>query len=224
VLVAALGVYWLALASSLFAVETVRVEGTAPEPVIRDVERLTADLVGTSLVSLDPAAVERDVRALPAVAGVAVDRAFPHTLVVKVAAERPVAVARTGLSAWLVAASGMVIRELERGTARSLPRLWLAKDVPVAAGRLLPAEALPAARALVLAREVGLRREIASARIVDEQLTLVLGNGLELRLGEASDVMLKLAVAAKVIPLLDPGTLYLDLSVPERPVSSTFNS
>jgi hypothetical protein len=118
----------------------------------------------------------------------------------------------------------MVIRELERGTARSLPRLWLAKDVPVAAGRLLPAEALPAARALVLAREVGLRREIASARIVDEQLTLVLGNGLELRLGEASDVMLKLAVAAKVIPLLDPGTLYLDLSVPERPVSSTFNS
>jgi hypothetical protein len=44
------------------------------------------------------------------------------------------------------------------------------------------------------------------------------------RLGDASNVALKLAVAARVIPLLDTGTGYLDVSVPERPVSGTLNS
>jgi cell division protein FtsQ len=222
VLAAGLGAYWLALTSSLFAVEAVSVQGDAPEAVVRDVERVTADLLGTSLVAVNTAAVERSVRALPSVAGVSVDRAFPNTLVVKVAAERPVAVARQGSSAWLVAASGSVVRELERGTARALPRLWLPKGAPVAVGRVLPAEALPAARAIVLAREAGVRRRIRSVRIADEQLTLVLADGLELRLGAATDVLLKLTVAAHVLPLVDPATVYLDVSVPERPVSSTY--
>lgn len=221
-LAAAAAAYWLAVTSSLFAVETVRVQGAVPGVVVRDVNRVTAHLVGTSLVALDAASVEREVRALPAVAGVSVDRAFPHTLVVKVAAERPVAVARRGASAWLVAASGTVVRELERGTAQGLPRLWLPKGAPVSVGRRLPAEALPATRALGLAREAGLRRGIRSARIVDEQLTLVLADGLELRLGDATDLLLKLTVAAAVLPLLEPGTVYLDVSVPERPVSSSY--
>lgn len=220
-LAAAVAAYWLARASSLFAVDAVHVQGAVPEVVVRDVERATADLVGTSLVALDAAAVERKVRALPSVAGASVDRAFPHTLVVKVAAERPVAVARQGASAWLAAASGTIVRELERGSARALPRLWLPKGAPVSVGRPLPAEALPATRALGLAREAGLRRGIRSVRIVDEQLTLVLHDGLELRLGDASDLLLKLTVAASVLPLVDPGTVYLDVSVPERPVSST---
>ena len=33
---------------------------------------------------------------------------------------------------------------------------------------------------------------------------------------------MKLAVAAKVAPLLDDGMLYLDVSVPERPVASQY--
>jgi cell division protein FtsQ len=218
----ALGAYWVALTSSLFAVESVSVRGIAPEAVAREVERTTADLVGASLLAVDAAAVERTVRALPSVAGVSVDRAFPHTLVIKIAAERPVAVARQGSAAWLVAASGKVIRELERGTARDLPRIWLPKDVPVATGRLLPAEVVPATRAIGSAGEAGLRRGIKSARIVDGQLTLVLVNGPELRLGDPSDVLLKLTVAARILPLVDSGTAYLDVSVPERPVSSAY--
>ncbi|MFO7571642.1 MAG: FtsQ-type POTRA domain-containing protein [Gaiellaceae bacterium] len=221
-LLGALGAYWVALTSSLFAVEGVTVQGAAPASVSRDVERATADLVGTSLLSVDEATVEGVVRALPSVAGVSVDRAFPHTLVVKVAAERPVGVARQGSSAWLVAASGKVIRELERGTERTLPRIWLAKDVPVAVGRTLPVTVVPATRAVGMTSEAGLRRGVKAARIVDGQLTLVLRNGPELRLGTPSDVLLKLTVAARVLPLLESGAVYLDVSVPERPVSSIY--
>jgi hypothetical protein len=48
-----------------------------------------------------------------------------------------------------------------------------------------------------------------------------LRSGLQLQLGEPSQVRLKLAIAAKIMPLLQEGTLYLDVSVPERPVAGT---
>ena len=221
-LLAGIGAYWIALTSSLFAVHGVSVQGEVPASVVRDVERATNDLVGSSLLSVDAAAVEDVVRALPSVAGVSVDRAFPHTLVVKVAAERPVAVVRQGASAWLVASSGKVVRDLERGTERALPRIWLAKDVSITVGRTLPAEVVPATRAVGALGETGIRRGVKSARIQDGQLTLVLHRGPELRLGEPSDVLLKLTVAARVLPLADADAVYLDVSVPERPVSSRY--
>ncbi len=44
---------------------------------------------------------------------------------------------------------------------------------------------------------------------------------MQVRLGDPVDVPLKLAVAARVLPLLQDGTAYLDVSVPERPVAGT---
>jgi hypothetical protein len=50
---------------------------------------------------------------------------------------------------------------------------------------------------------------------------LRLRSGLELLLGTPVDADLKLAIAARVMPKLTPGSVYLDVSVPERPVAST---
>ena len=110
--VAVLGAYWWANASSVFAVRHLEVEG-APPAIAREVEVAARDVVGTSLLGIDARALEDTVRALPSVAGVSVDRAFPNTLVVRVAAERPVAVVRRGNSAWLATGSGKVIQEIE---------------------------------------------------------------------------------------------------------------
>ena len=55
---------------------------------------------------------------------------------------------------------------------------------------------------------------VVSVQASDEALTLRLRSGLEVRLGDATDVDLKLLVARRVIPLLRPGSLYLDVSVP----------
>ncbi len=87
--------YWAAYATPIFAVERIDVRG-APPPVARDVARATRELVGTSLVAVDADGVEGKLRTLPSVAGVSVDRAFPHTLVVRIAPEKPVAVVRRG--------------------------------------------------------------------------------------------------------------------------------
>jgi hypothetical protein len=53
------------------------------------------------------------------------------------------------------------------------------------------------------------------------ELTLVLRSGLRIRMGEAMDVPLKLAVAGRVLRLLPDGMAYLDVSVPDRPVAGT---
>ena len=115
----------------------------------------------------------------------------------------------------------MVIREIERGSLRGLPRLWLKQDVDVEVGRRLTGDLPAATRALEAAREVRLPHRVQAVRSTEGQLTLVLRRGPEVRLGAARDLLLKLVVAARVFPLLDDGTTYVDVSVPERPVSST---
>jgi cell division protein FtsQ len=210
--------YWVAYSTSVFAVESVDVRGAPPE-VARDVRAATRDLVGTSLVAIDADAVEGTLRALPAIAGVSVDRAFPHTLVVRVAPERPVAVVRRGRSSWLVTGAGKLIRPIETGTERSLPRLWLAKGATVRLGGLVPAGWLPATRTLAEAHSVGLGARVKGIRPQGDELTLVLRRGTEIRLGRATEVGLKLTVAAKVLRLVDSNTTYVDVSVPQRPVA-----
>jgi cell division septal protein FtsQ len=211
--------YVVATATPVFAVERVDVRGASPA-LAREVTLATRELVGQSLVTIDGDDVEGRLRTLPAVAGVSVDRAFPHTLVVKVAPERPVAVVRRGDSSWLATGAGKVIRRIETGTERRLPRLWLAKGTTIRLGGNVPAGWLPATRALAEAHSVGLASRVKGVRPVGDELTLVLRRGTELRLGRATEVGLKLTVAAHVLRLVDSGsTTYVDVSVPQRPVA-----
>ncbi len=118
--------------------------------------------------------------------------------------------------------AGKVIQEIETGTQRQFPRLWLTRDVGVGVGRSLPPDLVAATRALAAARAARLPRRVKAVRVEDGQLTLVLQRGPEIRLGANSDVLLKLTVAARVFPLVDDRSLYLDVSVPERPVASRY--
>jgi cell division protein FtsQ len=219
--ISVLAAYWGAKASSVFAVERLQVKG-APPAVARDVELAAKDVMGTSLLSIDAEMLEGTLRALPSVAGVSVDRAFPNTLVVRVAAERPVAVVRRGHTAWLVTGAGKIMREIETGTERGFPRLWLTRGTTVRIGGSLPANLTTATRALAAARAVRLPRRVKGVRLEGGQLTLVLRRGPDIRLGEAADVLLKLTVAARIFPLVGKGAVYLDVSVPERPVASRY--
>jgi cell division protein FtsQ len=201
--------------------ERVDVQG-APPAVVRDVRRATRETVGGSLLAVDARAIEDALRALPSIAGASVDRAFPHTLVIKIAPERPVAVIRRGHEAWLATGTGRLIREIDAGSHRGFPRLWLKREVAVDMGKRLPASLADATRALAAARDVRIPHRVQAVRAADEQLTLVLRGGPEIRLGAPRQVALKLAVAARVFPLLADGTVYVDVSVPERPVASTY--
>jgi hypothetical protein len=60
---------------------------------------------------------------------------------------------------------------------------------------------------------------VSAVAATGSELTMRLRSGLLVRLGEPADVRLKLAVAARVLPLLADDAAYLDVSVPARPVS-----
>jgi hypothetical protein len=65
---------------------------------------------------------------------------------------------------------------------------------------------------------------VEAARGTPDDLVIVLGTKTELRLGEASELRLKLAVAATVLGALSPDErrelAYLDVSLPTRPVGT----
>jgi cell division protein FtsQ len=212
--------------SSLFAIRTIEVEG-APPLLERQVRAALAPLVGTSLVALDRQSVARRLTDLRQVRGLSYDRDFPHTLRIVVLPDRPAAVLRSGPNAWLVSAHGTVLRRLSRPFPKRfprLPRLWLApEDAPTVRSAVLPARVVAAVRGLAEARRVGstLLPQVRTVRAVAGELTFVLRSGVQLRLGEARDVALKLAVASRVLQALSADerakVKYLDLTLPLTP-------
>jgi hypothetical protein len=82
-----------------------------------------------------------------------------------------------------VTGTGKVIREIEPGSLRRFPRLWLPKGAGVRVGGSLPASFAPATRALAAAQEARIPRRVKGVRSSAGELTLVLKRGPEIRLG-----------------------------------------
>ena len=224
ILLAAVGLYAAARTTSAFAVERIAVEGAPPE-VAAEVRKALAPAVGESLLEVDLAALAHRAAIVPMVADASFDRAFPHTLRITVVPEKPVAVLRQGSSSWLVAAGGRVVAEIGRGARPGLPRIWLKRDVEVLLGERVSGLQLQAVNAVAPLRSRPLPVAVGSVVATREELTLVLRTGLELRLGDGTDLPVKLEVARHVVPRLAGASGYLDLSVPERPVAGeTLNS
>jgi cell division protein FtsQ len=220
---AAAGSYSAARYTSLFAVEVVDVRG-APPGLAGDVRKALEPAQRESLLGLDLVALEAGVLDLPDVASVRWDRAFPHRLVVTVERERPAAVLRRGSDAWLLSERGRVLRPLARGARGALPRIWVPRPVEVAVGARLGEQSVTGALRALRPLPAGFPVRVRSVT-AGESLVFELETGLELRLGTELDAALKLAVAASVIPSLpvpaEGGPEYLDVSVPERPVTGT---
>jgi hypothetical protein len=168
-------------------------------------------------------AVAARVVPIPGVRSFTYDRSFPHTLRIVVRREVPVLVVRRvpGREAFLVGASGRVIRMLPHPRLSHMPRLWVTKAVDVQVGSSLPPTLAAAATALAPLRGAALPGGVAAVRVGKGELTLQLGGGLEVRLGDTGDLRLKLAIARRILRATDAaagGSGYLDVSVLLRPV------
>ena len=223
----ALGVggYAAARTTAAFDVTSIEVRG-APAPVAADVRDALGPLVGTSLLDVSSTDVGGRLEALPFVASANYDRAFPHTLVVVVRPERPVAILRRGRDSWLLAESGRALESVSRGARARLPRIWVPASVDVTIGSVVSGSAAArAARALRPVSSTTFPARISTVRAGEDELTFLLASGLEIRLSDETNLPLKLGVASQIVPLLPAhllgGPAYLDLSVPERPVAGT---
>jgi hypothetical protein len=211
--------YVVARETPLFAINRIEVQGGSPR-LAAQVQQALAPVIGRPLVGLDGSAVVQRAEALSTVVSASYDRAFPHTLRVTIVPERPVAVLRSGPDSWLVSFRGRVIERLASGADSTLPRVWVAGHTAVAVGgHIAGAAALMAVRAVGLAGAFAPR--IATATYDDGELVFHLRSGLQLLLGSAGDVKLKVAVAVRALSVVPSGSTFLDVSVPGRTVSGT---
>lgn len=221
----ALLVYGLVDWTGTFDLDRIEVTGAPPE-IIREVQAALAPLEGESLVSIGSAHVQSLAQDVPYVLAARIERDFPSALKVKLVLHRPVAVVRSGAGAWVVSSRGHVLEAVKPAALPALPRVWIPAGADPEPGDVLQSStALAAARAIGrLPQPFPLR--VVSARGSVDDLTLIVGqaNGIEVRLGEAEALRLKLEVAASVLRSLSrseaAALAYLDVSVPERPVGS----
>lgn len=213
---AAIGAYVVARQTGIFALERIEVEG-APPAVAASIRKTLSPYIGESLVRFDARAASRRLSGVAEVAHASFDRAFPHTLKVRVRTEHPIAILRQGSAAWLVSASARVLRPLERPYPR-LPRIWLPRTVDVAVNATLGGASARGVAALVPLQALHVRADVRQVLTANGALTLVLASGTELRLGDSGDLRLKLAIARELLPVTG-GARYVDVSVPERPVA-----
>ena len=204
--------------TSVFAIDRIEVHGVPPGTAAR-VRAALQPLAGSSLVSFDATDGDRRLASVPTVAAASYDRDFPHTLKVTVVAEVPIGLLRRGRDAWVVSDSGRVLRRITEQPLPALPRIWLPANADPLVGAVLADESAATVRALSDMREVRLPVPISSIRLVDREASLTLASGVEVILGTPSELSLKLAVVARILPLA-PDVRYLDVSVPERAVAT----
>jgi cell division protein FtsQ len=226
ILALAAAAYAGARETSVFAVREVSIAGGSPA-LRAQVGKALAPELGRSLVRIGGGEIERRVAKVPGVLAVRYDRRFPHTLRVVVTPERPVLLLRRGGKGWVVSARGRVLRSVKHPRVSSLPRAWVPKPTVVRVGKTLAPEG-GGTIAMVLAPlgAGAFPAGVRSVRAKDSELTLILGSGLELRLGDAGDLRLKLAVARRILALqgAESTAAYVDVSVPERPVVGSGNT
>ncbi len=222
--IAGLGIaaFLVARETSAFAVRTIEVHSGSPR-VRAEVQKALSPELGRSLLRVDEGALTTQLEALPDVLSAKLERSFPNTLVVTAHAERAVMLVRQGTASWLISARGRVMRKIDNPRRSRLPRLWLPKQAQLATGETLPLDEgrIAAAAVAPISRRAypGGVRTVVSGK---ESLTLVLGEGTELRLGDLGDLRLKLAIARRILHVAasngDATPAYVDVSVPERPV------
>ena len=215
--------YVAARETSMFAVRDVVVTG-APKQIEDRVRAALAPLLGKSLVGLSTHRVEALVDALPTVVSASADRDYPQTLRVAVRPERPVAVVRHLQDSWLVSERGRIMGQVPLGAMQGLPRIWLGQSVTgLAPGSVLLADQGGVAVRALSALPHPFPLAVWTAGGTPDAVTVTVRGPIQLRLGEAEDLRLKLRVAAAVLHSLTAEDLasmgYLDVSLPDRPVS-----
>ncbi|MGH3118255.1 MAG: cell division protein FtsQ/DivIB [Gaiellales bacterium] len=223
-LATALLLFLSARETAVFSVRSIDVV-SEPAGHAGDVRRTLAPIQGTSLLKVDQDLVARRLENLPHVHVLGFDRSFPNGLRVHVSVERAVAVLRRGEENWLVSGEGRVLRKLERRLRRPLPVVWVPRAFEPEIGALLRTDEQARAVAALAEASVGaprFARTIWYVKRGEHGLTIVLRDRRELRLGNATDLTLKLRVAQEVLASLRASgspAAYIDVAVPDRPVA-----
>jgi cell division protein FtsQ len=201
--------------SSLVAIDEVEVSG-----VTANRERITAALVRAAEDMTTLHVREDDLRKavapFPTVAGLSADPDFPHALKIEVNERPPVAVTKVEGEPTAVSADGFVLAGVEFDP-KQLPSL---DPDNIENGRLGEEAGAQAAILGEAPEELRPHLESSSWDLESGGVVVELDGAPELRFGDADDAAAKWQAVVAVLSDPDLGSPgYVDVSVPERPVS-----
>lgn len=210
---------WLR-SSSVFAVKVISFNRLT-HVSSQTISEATAAAKGVNLLRLDSDSLKQELLAIPYVKTVSIHRKFPNTIELTLSEYKPVACLQMqDGSSWLVSAEGRI---LEQKTDRALPVVVSEVRVLPKAGATLPAAvvgALQVATAVTDKTVAAQLHNISQIKVAAQgELTVVLANSVELRLGQDTDLNQKLREAAAIVQqyLRDgKGLTYIDVSVPGK--------
>ncbi|HEY2868762.1 MAG TPA: FtsQ-type POTRA domain-containing protein [Gaiellales bacterium] len=215
--------YWGLENSSIFAASQVSVTGATPKVDALVRAAVAHDVSGTSLLRVDASSLAAELEAIPDVKTASVDRAFPHTVAVSVVMERPAALVRAGKASYIVSVDGRVLRAVKKA-GDTMPRLVLPPSSQPAAGHTVDSAQMRSALHVLAVAPHRFPATIAKLRKVVASpggVVAVFGHGLQVRLGTAGSLDLKLHVAARVLVRMGDSirrsVAYVDVSAPARP-------
>jgi cell division septal protein FtsQ len=216
--------YWGLTHSSIFAASQVSVTGATPRVDALVRAAVAHDVAGQSLLRVDASSLAAQLEAIPDVRVAHVDRAFPHTVAVSVVMERPAALVRAGKASYIVSVDGRVLRAAAKAPD-TLPRLLLPWTSQPIAGHTIDSAQMRSALHVLAVVPGGFPESIARLKKVVSSaggVVAVFGHGLQVRLGTADSLGLKLHVAARMLGRMGGSirrsVAYVDVSVPARPV------
>jgi cell division protein FtsQ len=220
VVLVVVGLFLWMRASDVFAVK--RVTTTPLKHVTaEEVYDATVDARGVSLLRLSTRAIAAELSELPYVRSAEVYRRFPDTLDVRLVEYEPVARLQAGNGeVWLVTDDG---RALEKTASAALPLVVPGTAVSPVAGEKIPNAIVAGLPVASLVTSESLSETLPTLDHISVssggEVTVVLEDGAELRLGVPTQLEQKLTVAAAIVEQYlrdDRPLLYVDASVPDR--------
>lgn len=205
----------LATRSPLLDVDRVEVRGAERIAVgdVREVAATAGAAPGEPLTSVDEAAVERALEALPDVAAAEVRRDWPGTVAVEVTERLPIAAVAAGNRTAVVAADGVVV-EVVATPPSTLPLLEGA-DADAEPGAVVDEDDLLDVAAALPPALAGRVESIAKA---GKDVELHLADGHVARLGPTDGLPDKLVAVLTVLDQVDlPCGATIDVRVPSAP-------
>jgi cell division protein FtsQ len=198
--------------SPLLAVHTIVVRGAGPDrAAVRAAARVRP---GQPMLLVNAGGVAAAVGRLPTVASARVERDFPNTVTITVSRRVPVAWAPAGPGRAAVLDRHGDVLAVGPGPPAGLPELAGLTRVPGPGGRL-HAPAAAAAAAL----GPSLRGRVTTVVALPGGLVALVANGPQIRFGDGTQLAAKAEAAAAVLAALVAPARYIDVSVPNAPVS-----
>ena len=222
---AAAGWFWLRSSKEL-AVDHI-VAPVTERVRAADIEEALEPALGGNLVRLSTRTLEGNLRSIPYVREAHVYKRFPNGLEVRLEEYVPFArILGRPDEIWAVADDGRVLELLEPEEDPGGPVIVPGQEIWPEAGEMLPdtfSGAVVLTGILKESRFWGAEHPVARLLVDTEaRITMVLGGGAEVRMGDPTDLEAKLAVAEEVVRTwLASGRQlqYVDVQVWDRPVA-----